>query len=105
MTHHIFAFISADFPFMRKKKHPDVAYKSHEFFDMSLAPGYPHRSSGSDAVDSRTEVSFYNKGSFINDVAIDFQQKIFCSKHLQKVWVISTISRLDRPQSKHIVNI
>jgi len=24
---------------MRKKKHPDVAYKSHELFDSSLAPG------------------------------------------------------------------
>ena len=69
---------------MRKKKHPDVAYKSHEFFDMSLAPGYPHRSSGSDAVDSRTEVSFYSKGSFINDVAIDFQQKIFAQNIYKK---------------------
>jgi len=41
---------------MRKKKHPDVAYKSHEFFDMSLAPGFPHRSSGGDTVDARYEV-------------------------------------------------
>eukprot|EP00095_Tigriopus_kingsejongensis_P008521 maker-scaffold81_size397536-snap-gene-0.16 protein:Tk08521 transcript:maker-scaffold81_size397536-snap-gene-0.16-mRNA-1 annotation:"IP15232p" len=29
--------------FSRKKKHPDVAYKSHEFFDASLAPPFPTR--------------------------------------------------------------
>jgi hypothetical protein len=33
---------------MRKKKHPDVAYKSHEFFDTSLAPGFPVRTSGAE---------------------------------------------------------
>ena len=26
-----------DFNFARKKKHPELAYRSHEFFDMSLA--------------------------------------------------------------------
>ena len=53
---------------MRKKKHPDVAYKSHEFFDMSLAPGFPHRSSGGgDTVDARYEV---RTCSFLDTVCI-----------------------------------
>ena len=45
---------------MRKKKHPDQAYKSHEFFDMSLAPGFQARSSGADAVDVRKLSRFLN---------------------------------------------
>ncbi len=29
--------------FSRKKKHPDLAYRSHEFFDSALAPPFPTR--------------------------------------------------------------
>ena len=50
-------YFSDEFNFTRKKKHPDVAYRSHEFFDPSLAPAFPTRgrssaSSQRDAVDS-----------------------------------------------------
>ena len=34
---------SDDFHFPRKKKHPEVAYRSHEFFDPALAPAFPTR--------------------------------------------------------------
>jgi hypothetical protein len=34
-----------DFLSLRKKKHFEVAYRSHEFFDSSLAPPFPTRSS------------------------------------------------------------
>ena len=29
--------------FSRKKKHPDLAYRSHELFDAALAPPFPTR--------------------------------------------------------------
>jgi len=35
--------ISDDFHFARKKKHPELAHRSHEFFDPSLAPPFPTR--------------------------------------------------------------
>ena len=42
--------------FPRKKKHPEMAHRSHEFFDASLAPPFPTRSSQrqlDDQTDSR----------------------------------------------------
>ena len=41
-----FCFWHADdfLSFSRKKKHPELAYKSHEFFDSKLAPPFPTRS-------------------------------------------------------------
>ena len=36
-------YVSDDFHFPRKKKHPELAYRSHEFFDPSLAPAFPTR--------------------------------------------------------------
>ena len=65
-------FVPGDFPFMRKKKHPDVAYKSHEFFDVSLAPGFPGRSSGADAVDVRAN-DFILKDCLGRGATLDLQ--------------------------------
>ena len=49
--------IADDFlSFPRKKKHPEMAHRSHEFFDASLAPPFPTRSSQrqlDDQTDSR----------------------------------------------------
>ena len=42
--------------FSRKKKHPHLAHRSHEFFDASLAPPFPTRTSQrqlDDETDSR----------------------------------------------------
>ena len=50
---------SDDFNFSRKKKHPDVAYRSHEFFDSSLAGDGIHSGSGnriSESVDGSDKV-------------------------------------------------
>ena len=65
---------SDEFNFTRKKKHPDLAYRSHEFFDPSLAPAFPTRgrssaSSQRDAVDSssaRERVSKLARWTFRN---------------------------------------
>ncbi|TRY70993.1 hypothetical protein TCAL_02422 [Tigriopus californicus] len=46
--------------FSRKKKHPDQAYRSHEFFDASLAPPFPTRgqlATTSDQADGRARSS------------------------------------------------
>ena len=50
-----------DFNFSRKKKHPEVAYRSHEFFDTSLATTGLHSSIGnrmSESVDASDKVNF-----------------------------------------------
>ena len=48
-----------DFNFSRKKKHPEVAYRSHEFFDTSLASTGVHSGGGnrmSESVDGSDKV-------------------------------------------------
>ena len=50
--------ISDDFNFSRKKKHPDVAYRSHEFFDTSLVNDGIHSGNRmSESVDGSDRVS------------------------------------------------
>ena len=54
--------LSDDFNFSRKKKHPDVAYRSHEFFDTSLTSTGTHPGSGnrmSESVDGSDKVRNY----------------------------------------------
>ncbi len=45
LAHFAFLLVLVDdfLSFSRKKKHPDLAYKSHELFDVSLAPPFPTR--------------------------------------------------------------
>ena len=53
----VLGFLPDDFlSFSRKKKHPHLAHRSHEFFDASLAPPFPTRTSQrllDDETDSR----------------------------------------------------
>ena len=41
--------------FSRKKKNPQLAHRSHEFFDASLAPPFPTRSSQRQLLDDETD--------------------------------------------------
>ena len=54
-----------DFHFTRKKKHPEIAHRSHEFFDPSLAPAFPTRASHNQYDSSRERVRnpFYCRAS------------------------------------------
>ena len=54
-----------DFHFTRKKKHPEIAHRSHEFFDPSLAPAFPTRASHNQYDSSRERVrnTFYCRAS------------------------------------------
>ena len=57
------SFFPDDFHFTRKKKHPEIAHRSHEFFDPSLAPAFPTRASHNQYDSSRERVRnpFYCK--------------------------------------------
>ena len=51
-----FETIPDDFlSFSRKKKNPQLAHRSHEFFDASLAPPFPTRSSQRQLLDDETD--------------------------------------------------
>ena len=60
-----------DFHFTRKKKHPEVAYRSHEFFDPSLAPAFPTRASHNQYDSSRERVRKMLPRPFFRGVALD----------------------------------
>ena len=60
-----------DFHFTRKKKHPEVAYRSHEFFDPSLAPAFPTRASHNQYDSSRERVRKMLPRPFFRGVVLD----------------------------------
>ena len=58
-----FFSFSDDFHFARKKKHPELAHRSHEFFDPSLAPPFPTREDQNRERVSFLKITFVIKSS------------------------------------------
>ena len=75
----VYLYFLDDFmSFSRKKKHPDLAYRSHELFDAALAPPFPTRTILNQERESRVR-----KQSLASRIGQKRRNNLCTYKHIQ----------------------